>query len=192
MQQQNPQWHWQLIYDYLKNDPSNPGPFTPYTDYQTLQGFILGRHLQYDSFLYDDPTDDTVTNQTLSLVTDGAGNFYSPIQRNFGGQFLEDITDLNPIDASGLSREGQRCNESARRGFHGHRPGLCNPRILVAWSGHCLEGINVGCWAPIFTYATNDTIIDPAGHIQKATTGGCPVPQFLRSTTLAARQRMAL
>jgi hypothetical protein len=33
--------------------------------------------------------------QTLPLVTDGSGNYYSPIQRNFGGQFLEDITDLN-------------------------------------------------------------------------------------------------
>ena len=33
--------------------------------------------------------------QELSLVNDGAGNYYSPLQRNFGGQFLEDITDLN-------------------------------------------------------------------------------------------------
>jgi hypothetical protein len=29
------------------------------------------------------------------VVNDGAGNYYSPIQRNFGGQFYEDITDLN-------------------------------------------------------------------------------------------------
>ena len=33
--------------------------------------------------------------QALALVTDGAGNYYSPLQRNFDGQFLEDITDLN-------------------------------------------------------------------------------------------------
>lgn len=33
--------------------------------------------------------------QTVPLVTDGEGNYYSPIQRNFGGQFLEDVTDLN-------------------------------------------------------------------------------------------------
>jgi len=31
----------------------------------------------------------------LQLVNDGAGNYYSPIQRNMGGLFLEDITDLN-------------------------------------------------------------------------------------------------
>lgn len=33
--------------------------------------------------------------QTLAVVTDGLGNYFSPIQRNFGGQFLEDVTDLN-------------------------------------------------------------------------------------------------
>lgn len=33
--------------------------------------------------------------QALQLVNDGAGNYYSPLQRNFGGQFLEDVTDLN-------------------------------------------------------------------------------------------------
>jgi len=31
----------------------------------------------------------------LQIVNDGAGNYYSPIQRNMGGQFYEDITDLN-------------------------------------------------------------------------------------------------
>lgn len=35
----------------------------------------------------------------LSLVSDGAGNWYSPIQRNMAGYFLEDITDLNPYVA---------------------------------------------------------------------------------------------
>lgn len=34
------------------------------------------------------------TAQTIPLVTDGT-NYYSPLQRNFGGQFSEDITDLN-------------------------------------------------------------------------------------------------
>lgn len=33
--------------------------------------------------------------QALSLANDGAGNYYSPLQRNMGGQFLEDVTDLN-------------------------------------------------------------------------------------------------
>lgn len=31
----------------------------------------------------------------LQIVTDGAGNYYSPLQRTLGGLFYEDITDLN-------------------------------------------------------------------------------------------------
>ncbi len=31
----------------------------------------------------------------LQVVTDGEGNYYSPIQRYVGGQFFEDVTDLN-------------------------------------------------------------------------------------------------
>lgn len=138
LQQQNPQWHWQLIYDYLKNDSSNPGPFTPYTDYQTLQGFILGRQGQYDSFLYDDPTDDTVTNQMLQLVNDGFGNFYSPIQRNFGGQFLEDITDLNPLNLSGLVVKANGVTKTLGADFAVIGPGFAIPGysfrgLVIAW-----------------------------------------------------------
>ena len=139
-QAQNPVWHWSLVYDYLKNDPNDIIPaLTPYTDYQTLQGFILGRHGQYDSFLYDDPTDDTVTNQILPLVTDGAGNFYSPIQRNFGGQFMEDITDLNPLDLSGLVVKANGVTKTIGIDFNvvGPRPGIPGysfQGLVIAWA----------------------------------------------------------
>ena len=36
----------------------------------------------------------------LQVWSDGAGNYYSPIQRWVGGQFFEDITDLNPPHTS--------------------------------------------------------------------------------------------
>jgi hypothetical protein len=35
----------------------------------------------------------------LQVWNDGVGNYYSPLQRNLGGLFLEDITDLNPSGA---------------------------------------------------------------------------------------------
>lgn len=38
--------------------------------------------------------------QQIPLVTDGSSiwnDYYSPIQRNFGGQFLEDVTDINTV-----------------------------------------------------------------------------------------------
>jgi hypothetical protein len=59
-----------------------------------------------DSFLYSDPDDNyvgpalvsaapNVPLAQLQVVNDGAGNYYSPIQRTLDGVFYEDITDLN-------------------------------------------------------------------------------------------------
>jgi len=92
-QTQNPIWHWSLSYEQLFNDLRNPN----YTvsELETLLGFRLARRGRFDDFLFDDPEDDTVTNQGLQLVNDGAGNYYTPLQRNMGGQFFEDVTDLN-------------------------------------------------------------------------------------------------
>ena len=97
-QTRNPRWNWELTFDVLR-DSTTP------SEYRQLQGFILALQGQAGDFLYDDPTDDSVgpalissvpnTAAELQVVNDGAGNYYSPIQRNFGGQFLEDITDLN-------------------------------------------------------------------------------------------------
>jgi hypothetical protein len=170
----NPRWHWQLMYDFLANDLSNTN--LTYSELATLMGFLLARQASYDSFLFDDPEDDAVTNQPLQLVTDttnpvsaatvgsggsgfnvgdqlavtggggtgavlsvasvssgaitgfnivaggagyattsgaalavltgsGSGSptanitavsvYYTPVQRNMGGQFFEDLTDLN-------------------------------------------------------------------------------------------------
>jgi hypothetical protein len=101
----NPAWTWELIYEFLKEDPNDLLSGSTYTDYRLFQGFLLQAQGQANSFLFDDPTDDYVgpalilgspnPHAQLQLVNDGAGNYYSPIQRNFGGQFYEDITDLN-------------------------------------------------------------------------------------------------
>lgn len=93
----NPIWHWELIYDYLKDDAPN-SPLTA-TDLRSLLGFYLARQGQFDSFLYTDPNDNAVTtaSQTLALINVG-GTYYTPIQRAMGSTgdvFYEDITDLN-------------------------------------------------------------------------------------------------
>jgi hypothetical protein len=101
----NPTWHWELIYEQLFDDATNPNYV--YSELQTLQGFCLARGGRFDDFLFDDLSDDFVgpainpdgspnLQAQLQVVTDGAGNFYSPIQRNKGGQFYEDITDIGP------------------------------------------------------------------------------------------------
>lgn len=93
----NPIWHWELIYDYLRDDAPN-SPLTA-TDLQTMMGFYMARQGQFDSFLYPDPDDNTVTttSQTLSLLNIG-GTYYTPVQRAMGSSgdiFYEDITDFN-------------------------------------------------------------------------------------------------
>ena len=106
-QAQNPRWTWTFIYEYLKDYDVQSGLGMTYTDFRTLQGFLLSLGGSAGTFLYSDPTDNSVgpalnpvggtpnLQAQLQVVNDGAGNYYSPIQRNVGGQFYEDITDLN-------------------------------------------------------------------------------------------------
>lgn len=118
-QRQNPVWHWSLIYDYLYDNfisPNNTLPYAPYTDFRTLLGFFMARHGRYDDFLFTDPDDNSVgpamlggspnAQAQLPLVNDGAGTYYSPVQRNIGGLFWEDIGALNgsiAVYANGVS-----------------------------------------------------------------------------------------
>lgn len=109
-QSQNPVWKWTLLYDYLyasANGEYNNQLLSgrDYPDYQLLLGFFLAHAGQFDDFLFLDPDDHTVgpgligadpnLKAELQLVTDGT-LFYSPLQRNMGGMFYEDITDLVP------------------------------------------------------------------------------------------------
>ncbi len=108
LQSQNPIWNWSLMYDFLYSTAD--GQYNnellsgrDYPDLQLLMGFFMARQGQFDDFLFLDPDDYIVgpgivaaapnLKAQLVLVTDGT-DFFSPIQRNMGGQFLEDITDL--------------------------------------------------------------------------------------------------
>ena len=105
VQSQNPNWSWTLRYDVLGNNSRSIAYGESYADLQRLQGFYLARQGRFDSFLFDDPDDDFVGPAMLSagvpnlqaqlqVVTDGT-MYYSPLQRNMGGQFYEDVTDIN-------------------------------------------------------------------------------------------------
>ena len=101
---------------------------------------------------------------TLQVVSDGAGNYYSPIQRNFGGKFWEDITDLNGNITVYI-------NGAVNTDYTLGGPGLAIP-------GYSFEGLYLAwdaaapAWIGSHTYATSAEILDPAGHIQKVTAGG--------------------
>lgn len=102
----NPVWRWIFTYNQLFDDLSNPNYV--YSELRTLLGFCLARHGQVDDFLLEDLTDNFIgpalnpadgspnLQAQLQVVNDGAGNYFSPVQRNVGGQFFEDITDLGP------------------------------------------------------------------------------------------------
>lgn len=74
--QASPRWRWELSYNVLRSAAS-------YNELQQLAGFFNARQGRYDTFLYRDTDDNTVTAQAL-----GQGNGTStafPLLRNFGG-----------------------------------------------------------------------------------------------------------
>ena len=114
----NPLWSWEFIYDFLR-DPANifsvvdDAVVFTVGDLGTLLDFFMYQSGQAGDFLLLDPDDNyvgpalvgglpNIPMAQLQMVTDGAGNYYSPIQRTRGGLFYEDITDLNTnVDAGG-------------------------------------------------------------------------------------------
>ena len=103
-QYQNPIWQWQLVFEFMHD--FFWGSFTSVSELRTLMGFFNAQSGQAASFLYTDPDDNyvgpalvsaasNVPLAQLQVVNDGAGNYYSPIQRTLDGVFYEDITDLN-------------------------------------------------------------------------------------------------
>jgi hypothetical protein len=114
-QTRNPFWHWEAVIDFIDDKT----PVAGFTEAETLRGFQLTLGGSAGDFFYTDPTDNSVgpavilgvpnARAQLQVVTDGAGNYFSPIQRNMGG-FLEDITDLNgaiAVYATALSRPAE-------------------------------------------------------------------------------------
>jgi hypothetical protein len=175
----NPIWTWTLIYDFLHD--FYWGEFDTVSELRTLMGFFNGQYGKAASFLYTDPDDNYVGPALVSaspnaplaqlaLVSDGVGNYYSPIQRTLDGVTYEDITDLNGsiavyLDGS-LASVGMSVNQYEVMGPGLAIPGYSFMGLYLKW------GPGAAAWAPSHTYALNQTILDPAGHIQKCTTAG--------------------
>jgi hypothetical protein len=213
-QAQNPIWKFYLTFNYLKDRPTDIPISLTYTDLRTMMGFVLAHQGQFNDWLYDDPTDDSVgpamngsvpnLQAELQIVSDttnpvsgvviasggtgfnvgdwlgvsggggtgailqvnsasggvianfiivaggsgytttsgvaltvlsgsGTGSptaditavtlYYSPIQRNMGGQFYEDVTDLN----GGIQVYDNGVAKSSPTDYSVHGPGLSFP-----------------------------------------------------------------
>lgn len=140
----------------------------------------------------------------LPLVTDGLGNWFSPIQRTLNGIFFEDVTDLN--GAITVYQNGVLASEGISAGnYQIAGPGLALPTasymgLYLAW----VPGTGFASWTASHAYLINAEIIDPAGHIQKVTragTSGATIPFFndsggstndgLTALTITMIQRLA-
>jgi uncharacterized protein (TIGR02217 family) len=90
--QTSPVWDYELTYpDYL-NDVA-PNGANPYTDKKTIEGFYLLAGGPWDTWLFQDPEDNTYTAQTMIGTADGVNKVFQ-VARLWGG-FNEPIQNIN-------------------------------------------------------------------------------------------------
>jgi uncharacterized protein (TIGR02217 family) len=99
LDQPYPIWTWTLTYALLRDKHDTRGPSglgAGYDELRTLAGFFLQQQGAFQPFLFDDPTDDTVTG--LSIGTGDSSATVFQLVRNFGG-FKEPIVAPNVVSA---------------------------------------------------------------------------------------------
>jgi hypothetical protein len=142
----NPRWHWELKYDYLKDNIADLVAGLSYTDFMTLLSFILKHYGQGDDFLFNDNQTpdyyvgpakiDTTPNLDAQLQvvydTDG-GYYYSPIQVKRGGLWYEDIDYLN--GAIVVYENGTLATAYTTAGPGLAIPGYSFAGMYVKWNG---------------------------------------------------------
>ncbi len=105
----SPLSRWTIPFSYLAQNVGNPYPQS-LADYQTLLGFYEARYGAWDSFLYNDPTDDVTAGAVcLNTVTygttgDGATKTFQ-LQRAFGAA-VSPVYDVNSTSVNSLGQSG--------------------------------------------------------------------------------------
>jgi uncharacterized protein (TIGR02217 family) len=82
-----PRYQWDLMFDFLRSDTTN-------AELQSLLGFFNSRNGSFDSFLYTDSADNSVTTQNIG-TGDGTTRTFQ-LARTFGG-FAEPILAPNTV-----------------------------------------------------------------------------------------------
>lgn len=86
-----PQWRWTLHWEFLRAGTTGIGTFT---ELQTLLNFFLARQGSYDSFLYNDLSDNTATSQVFG-TGDGVTTAFQLVRSLVAGGFNEPIYNTN-------------------------------------------------------------------------------------------------
>jgi len=108
-----PRHQWELTFEFLLQGTLNSRTLT---DFATLSGFFNLRQGVYDSFLYTDPDDNTVTGQTIG-TGDGSTTVFQ-LLRTFGS-FIEPVLAPNTINAiklNGVTQGGGSYSVSSTTG----------------------------------------------------------------------------
>lgn len=84
-----PRWRWTLTYDLLRQGGAEQ-------EFETLAGFFNLRRGRWDAFLFEDATDNTVTDHLFG-IGDGARTRF-PVTRTFGG-FTEPVSSVTAFGA---------------------------------------------------------------------------------------------
>lgn len=92
-----PLWTFSLSYEVLRIGGG-------FSELQTLSSFFMARYGQYDSFLYTDPTDNSVTDQLIG-TGDGVTTTFQLVRT--WGSFVEPVMNgnvLTNIKVNGLAK----------------------------------------------------------------------------------------
>jgi uncharacterized protein (TIGR02217 family) len=88
-----PRWQWDLTFDVLRQGTVHGAA---YTEFSQLAGFFNQRQGQFDTFLYTDTDDNSVTTQSIGSG-DGSTTAFQLV-RTFGG-FVEPVLAPNAVSA---------------------------------------------------------------------------------------------
>jgi uncharacterized protein (TIGR02217 family) len=103
LDQLNPIWTWTLTYSLLRDEwdvRGGIGPGSGYDELRTLMGFFLEQQGAYAAFLFEDPSDNSLTGQVLGAGDGGTAAFQ--LVRTMGaalpgGGFAEPVTAPNVV-----------------------------------------------------------------------------------------------
>lgn len=112
-----PRWEWEISYSVLRT-------WAGTAEFQQLVNFILERQGSFDTWLYEDTDDNTVTAQPLGLG-DGVTTTFQLV-RAFGGVggFVEPIYAPNQVSAVYAAGVAQASNTWSVQGWESAAPGL--------------------------------------------------------------------
>lgn len=92
----NPIWRFTLTYSVLHDEKFGATYTPPNTALRTMMDWINSRSGGFDTFLYDDPTDDTATGQQIG-VGDSATSSFQMGRQLIAGGFYESLIAINTV-----------------------------------------------------------------------------------------------